>query len=107
MFALAGYVPSVGAITAPQLADLQLQSCHGRYFFDGGSNTGDSVRSFLSGAPWPPPPAHSVSLSPPDTSRRVSARSNTQAASSAVPSTGLIGSTTARGPSSAAVSGAL
>ena len=50
------FMASVGAMTPPQLADLQLQGCHGRYFFDGGSNTGDSVRSFLSGAPWPPPP---------------------------------------------------
>ena len=34
---------------------LELQHCHGRVFLDGGSNTGDSVRAFLSGFDLPAP----------------------------------------------------
>ena len=44
-------VASLGALSPSQLDELALEHCHGRVFLDGGSNTGDSVRSFLSGAP--------------------------------------------------------
>ena len=44
-------VTSLGALSPSQLDELALEHCHGRVFLDGGSNTGDSVRSFLSGAP--------------------------------------------------------
>lgn len=42
-------VASLGALSPSQLDELALEHCHGRVFLDGGSNTGDSVRSFLSG----------------------------------------------------------
>ena len=44
-------VASLGALSPSQLDELALEHCHGRIFLDGGSNTGDSVRSFLSGTP--------------------------------------------------------
>ena len=41
---------SLGALSPSQLDELALKHCNGRVFLDGGSNTGDSVRAFLSGA---------------------------------------------------------
>ena len=46
---------ALGTLSPSQLDELALEHCHGRVFLDGGSNTGDSVQAFLSGAtPLPP-----------------------------------------------------